>query len=86
MRLVGAGQVPADRGSVGIEEVIQLDVALHGHEDLLPRIWDLRHNLTAYDASYVALAEVLDAPLITFDHRLASAPGHRARVELLSAA
>ena len=50
---------------------------------LLPRIWDLRHNLTAYDAAYVALAEALDAPLLTRDQRLAAAAGHHARVELV---
>jgi predicted nucleic acid-binding protein len=49
----------------------------------LPRIWDLRNNLTAYDAAYVALAEALDMPLLTRDRRLASAPGHRAQIELV---
>jgi predicted nucleic acid-binding protein len=44
----------------------------------MPRIWELRYNLTAYDACYVALAEALDAPLLTCDRALASAPGHRA--------
>jgi predicted nucleic acid-binding protein len=47
------------------------------------RIWELRSNLTPYDAAYVALAELLDAPLLTCDARLAGAPGHRARVELV---
>jgi predicted nucleic acid-binding protein len=50
---------------------------------LLPRIWDLRPNLTAYDATYVALAEALDAPLLTCDRRIARAPGHSARIELV---
>ena len=49
----------------------------------LPRVWELRHNLTAYDAVYVALAEALDAPLLTRDQRLAAAPGHHAVVELV---
>jgi predicted nucleic acid-binding protein len=49
----------------------------------LSRIWDLRNNLTAYDAAYVALAEALDAPLLTRDRRLAAAAGHRAQVELV---
>jgi predicted nucleic acid-binding protein len=49
----------------------------------LPRVWDLRNNLTAYDAVYIALAEALDAPLLTRDRRLAAASGHHARVELL---
>ena len=47
---------------------------------LLPRIWTLRPNLTAYDAAYVALAEVLEAPLLTFDARIRAAPGHGAEV------
>ncbi len=50
---------------------------------LLGRVWELRHNLTAYDAVYVALAEVLDARLVTRDRRIAAAAGHHARVELV---
>lgn len=50
---------------------------------LLPRIWELRNNLTAYDAAYVALAEALGAPLLTRDKRLSSAAGHRAKIELV---
>jgi predicted nucleic acid-binding protein len=52
------------------------------HDLLLPRIWSFRHNTTAYDASYLALAEVLDAPLVTCDRRLASVPGQSAVVEV----
>jgi predicted nucleic acid-binding protein len=52
------------------------------HDFLLPRVWELRNNLTAYDAVYVALAEALDAPLLTRDRRLAGAAGHCARIEL----
>jgi predicted nucleic acid-binding protein len=52
------------------------------HAPLAVRIWELRENLTAYDATYVALAEVLDAPMVTMDVRLAQAPGIRAEVEL----
>jgi len=48
---------------------------------LLDRMWELRDNLTAYDASFVALAEVLGAPLVTTDARLAASPGHRATIE-----
>ncbi len=50
---------------------------------LLPRIWESRNNLTAYDPAYIALAEALDAPLLTRDQRLAAAPGHQVRVELV---
>ena len=53
------------------------------HDLLLGRVWELRHNLTAYDAVYVALAEVLDARLVTRDRRIAAAAGHHARVELV---
>ena len=49
----------------------------------MPRVWELRAVLTAYDAVYVALAELLDAPLVTCDHRIALAPGHRAAVEVI---
>jgi predicted nucleic acid-binding protein len=52
---------------------------------LLGRVWELRDNVTAYDAVYLALAEVLDAPLLTFDRRLAAAPGHAASIECLPA-
>jgi predicted nucleic acid-binding protein len=49
----------------------------------MPRVWSLRDNLTAYDAAYVALAEALDAPLLTRDRRMASAPGLRARLDIV---
>jgi predicted nucleic acid-binding protein len=49
---------------------------------LLPRIWELRHNVTAYDAAYVALAEILAVPLVTCDARLAAAPRHAAKIEV----
>ncbi len=64
-----------------------LDVALerHDHDALLPRIWYLRDRLSAYDAAYVALAEALDAPLVTCDAKLAASKGHRAHIELLRA-
>lgn len=60
-----------------------LPLARHSHVRLLDRIWELRDNVTAYDASYVALAEALGATLLTRDARLAAAPGVRARVELV---
>lgn len=52
------------------------------HLPLLPRIWELRDNVTSYDAAYVALAELLDVTLLTADARLARAPGPRCAVEL----
>ena len=61
------------------------DFPLHRypHDFLLPRVWDLRSNRTAYHAVYITLAEALDTPLLTRDRRLAAAPGHSARVELV---
>jgi len=61
----------------------QLDIERHPHDDLLERIWAWRANLTAYDATYVALAEVLGEPLVTADQRLAAAPGITIPAELL---
>lgn len=58
-------------------------VTRYAHDLLLPRIWALRQNLSAYDASYIAVAEMLNAPLVTHDGRLANAPGHHAKIELM---
>lgn len=69
--------------SGAIEDLRSLDLERHAHEPLLGRVWTLRDNLTAYDAVYVALAEALDADLLTCDGRLARAAGMRARVELV---
>jgi predicted nucleic acid-binding protein len=62
------------------EEYLDMRVERHPHDVLLPRVWELRHNFTAYDAAYIALAEALEAPLITCDRALGSVSGHRADV------
>jgi predicted nucleic acid-binding protein len=77
-----AGDMSAQRGHEALEDLADLSLRRYPHEVFLPRVWELRANLSAYDAIYVALAEALDAPLFTRDRRLAGAPGHRARVEL----
>lgn len=82
-RYVLAGLVSVERGRCAIELLADLDLERHPHEPLLGRIWALRANLTAYDAAYVALAEILDAPLLTRDRRLAAASGHAAEVIVL---
>jgi predicted nucleic acid-binding protein len=82
-RLVRTGEVSADRAAGAIADLADLDLHRHAHLDLLARAWRLRENLTAYDAVYVALAEALDAPLVTCDTPLARAPGNRARIEAL---
>lgn len=80
-----AGGITTELGAAAMVDLVDLDITLHHHDWLLPRVWELRVNLSAYDASYVALAEALDAPLLTFDGRLARAPGHRATIEVLTA-
>jgi predicted nucleic acid-binding protein len=60
------------------------DVERHAHLPFLPRIWELRDSVTAYDASYIALAEALGAPLITCDGKMSRAHGHRAEIVLIT--
>jgi predicted nucleic acid-binding protein len=81
-RLVRDGQLKAERASEALLDLRDLPVERYSHEILLPRIWSLRHNLTAYDATYVALTEILGATLLTRDARISRAPGHSARVEV----
>ena len=66
-----------------IASLATIPIIRHSHQSLLTRVWQLRDNATAYDAAYLALAEQLDAPLVTRDARLARAAGHRARVRLV---
>jgi predicted nucleic acid-binding protein len=82
-RYVGLGAITVERAGIAVQALGQLDITRYGHLELLPRMWALRNNLTAYDAAYVALAEALGAPLLTLDRRLAAAPGHEAEVRLL---
>ena len=82
-RYVAAGEIDRDRGRVALADLADFPLRRYPHDFLLPRVWELRDNLTAYDAVYVALAEALDAPLITRDRRLAAAASRHARVELV---
>jgi predicted nucleic acid-binding protein len=82
-RLVREGAISPFRAQEAIEDLLDLRVTRYPHDVLLPRIWQLRQNLTAYDAAYIVLAENLGATLLTRDARLRSAPGHKARVEVL---
>ena len=81
-RLVREGSLSPKRAEEAIEDLAALRIARYAPALLLDRIWRLRQNLSAYDAAYVALAEKLQAPLITRDQRLAAAPGHKAMVEV----
>ena len=82
-RLVREDTLSTSRAETAIEDLLDMRVTRYPHSVLLPRIWQLRHNLSAYDAAYVVLAERLGATLLTRDARLASAPGHSATVEVM---
>jgi predicted nucleic acid-binding protein len=81
-RLWLAGHVSASRAEQAIEDLIALRLVRFAHEELLQAVWRLRSSLTAYDATYVALAIALDASLATSDKKLAAAAGRHVRVEL----
>ena len=77
------GKLDALDARAALDDFRALDLQRHAHEPLLDRVWELRENLSVYDAVYVALAEALDAVLLTCDRRLARAPSFAARVELV---
>ncbi|MDQ3941498.1 MAG: type II toxin-antitoxin system VapC family toxin [Actinomycetota bacterium] len=76
------GALSPRRSAEALEDLANIMFVRYPHTSLIQRIWELRENVTAYDAAYVALAEALDAPLVTMDARLAQASGHNAAVEL----
>jgi predicted nucleic acid-binding protein len=82
-RYARTGQLPTDHCRAVLSDLHDAPLIRYPHDALLPRIWELRDGLTAYDAAYVALAEALDAPLLTRDQRIAAAQGHNARIELV---
>ena len=82
-RFDAAGELGPERERVALVGLAGLTIQRHPHRALLERVWQLRGNLTAYDAVYVALAESLDATLVTRDRRLANTRGHRVRIELV---
>ncbi|MHB1710530.1 MAG: type II toxin-antitoxin system VapC family toxin [Acidimicrobiales bacterium] len=83
-RLLLSGQLPSRRAEMAMSDLVALPLRRVSHRVLLPRCWSFRENLTIYDASYVALAEQLDAVLVTADARLSRAPGLRCRVEVVA--
>lgn len=82
-RLVRERTVEASRAEQAIVDLVNLPITRYPHFVFLPRVWQLRHNLTAYDALYIALAERLNATLVTRDGRLSAAGGHRAHIEVV---
>ena len=85
-RLVRKKQSPPARAREALGALAVAPLTRFPQTMLLARIWQLRDNLSVYDAAYVALAEALDAPLLTADKRMAKAPGLHARIELLTGA
>ena len=83
-RLVTASRLPAHDGEGLLSTWSALALVRHALHALLPRVWALRENASAYDATYVALAEALGCALLTADARLARAPGIRCPVTVVS--
>jgi len=82
-RYARSGEMAPERGRQALDDLDAFPLLRYPHDLLLPRIWELRANLTAYDAAYVALAEALAAPLVTRDTGLASSGIHHASVEVM---
>ena len=82
-RLVQLKEVTLSRAQQALDDCGALVIERYAHQELLPRIWQLRNAVTAYDGAYVALSEALAAPLLTCDTKLARSHGHRAKVEVI---
>ena len=82
-RLVAGGELDERRARLALADLQGLRVDRVRHGALLDRCWELRDNLTVYDAAYVALAELLDVTLLTADGKFAKAPGPRCPIEVL---
>jgi len=82
-RQVRSGELPARRAELALVDLAELPLQRVPHRGLLPRCWQLRDNLSIYDAAYVALAESIGADLLTGDRRLSRAPGLKCRIEVL---
>jgi len=85
-RQAGAGLLDARRAGFALKDLVDLRMTRYPHVPFARRVWELRTNLTPYDAAYIALAETLGCLLVTADARLARAPGIRCGVEVVHAA
>lgn len=79
-----AGVVGVQHSNAALEMLGGTTLSRHSVQPFAPRMWSLRHNVTTYDAAYVALAESLDIPLLTRDARLSRSSGHTARIEYIA--
>ena len=82
-RLVRLKQIDANRAAMALDDFADMPIVRHAHQMLLAAIWSLRDHATAYDATYLALAQALDARLVTCDAALAAVPGMKRRVRLV---
>lgn len=82
-RYVHRGDLTTGRSEQALADLLDLPIERHPHYLFLDRIWQLRNNVTVYDAAYIALAEALDAPVVTRDAAFAAFRGHRVKVELV---
>ena len=83
-RLVASRKITARRAQFAIDDLIALPITRTPHRPLLNRCWELKHNMTPYDAAYLATAEAFHVPLLTADVRLSRSPGVRCRIDLLA--
>jgi predicted nucleic acid-binding protein len=83
---VVSGAISDDRAADARVDFADLTIVRYPHISLADRMWELRQNVTAYDAAFLALAETLGAPLITCDIRLSRVRGYTAAVELFRGA
>ena len=85
-RQMKAGTLDARRARLALDDLAALPALRAPHRPLLPRCWELRNNLTIYDAAYVALAEAMNTTLRTGDRKLAKAPGPQCPIEIFQPA
>lgn len=85
-RSVLTGTVTGQRASQALQDLTDVAIERVGHSTILPRVWELRDNYTAYDACYVAVAELFHAPLLTYDAKMANATGARCTFEVFPSA
>jgi len=82
-RHTGNGSLTAQQANAAIDDLLAFPITAYPTAPLLWRVWELRPNVTAYDACYIALAEAVGFPLLTADRRLADAPGLQCALEVL---